>query len=179
METENDEIVTSTRPKWFILASVILVAAIQVFLYFAMMRFQSLKPDFAALYEAGRAEVHQRFPQVVNQFPSLDGSEYVVETANGPFPADAMHPPYEMVIYTSLALLKYRIAYPLWWGCNLVLLYYAAFLIWRHVPNLQKQYPYLLILIATFFPVLVAFVQGQDSILLLTFFALKIGRAHV
>ncbi len=173
MATENDEIVASSKPKWLILSSIIVVIVIQVSLYCAMTRFQSRKPDFAALYEAGRATIHQRFPLVVKQFPSLNGREYAVETSDGLYPSDTMHPPYEMVIYTFLALFKYRIAYPLWWSCNVVLLFYSTFLLWRHVPNLHSQYPYLLILVGTFFPVLVAFVQGQTSILLLTLLILS------
>lgn len=132
-----------------------------------MQRFQTRKPDFASLYQAGRALLHERFPEFVRHHPALNGGEYVVEYSNGLFPADTMHPPFEMVLYVSLALLKFRFAYPLWWGCNLLFLFCADLLLWRHVSNLQTQYPYLIILTATFFPVLVALVQGQNSILLL------------
>jgi hypothetical protein len=92
-----------------------------------------------------------------------------------------MHPPYELAIYASLALLKFTVAYPIWWACNLALFYLAVFRLWRHVPNLHARYPYLLILIATFFPVLVAVVQGQNSILLLFLLTLafdQLDRQH-
>jgi hypothetical protein len=147
--------------------SVVVIVAIHISLFFAMQRYQARKPDFASLYQAGRALIHERFPAIVNRFPALNGEEFIVQTPSGPFPADTMHPPYELAIYASLALMKFRMAYPFWWGCNLVLLLLATFLLWRNVPCLQSRYPYLLILAATFFPVLVALVQGQNSVLLL------------
>jgi hypothetical protein len=159
--------VSSVKQRWLVLCSVLLIIAVQVSLFFAMQKYQERKPDFASLYQAGRALLHERFPEFVSHHPLLNGEDYAVEYPNGMFPADTMHPPFEMVLYISLALLKFRIAYPLWWGCNLLLLFYADLLLWRHVANLQTQYPYLIILTATFFPVLVALVQGQNSILLL------------
>src|SRR6516164_1646798 len=157
----------SVKQKGMIAFSVVVIVAIHISLFFAMQRYQARKPDFASLYQAGRALIHERFPAMVNRFPALNGEEYIVQTPSGPFPPDTMHPPYELAIYASLALMKFRVAYPVWWGCNLVLLFLTTFLLWRHVPGLQSRYPYLLILIATFFPVLVALAQGQNSVLLL------------
>lgn len=164
---------SSVKRRSLVLFSVLLIVAVQVSLFFAMQKFQTRKPDFASLYQAGRALLHERFPEFVSRHPALKGEEFAVEYSNGLFPADTMHPPFEMVLYTLLALLKFRIAYPLWWGCNLLLLLYADFLLWRHLPHLRDQYPYLLILSATFFPVLVALVQGQNSILLLALLTLS------
>jgi len=157
----------SVKQKGMIAFSVVVIVAIHISLFFAMQRYQIRKPDFAGLYQAGRALIHERFPAIVNRFPALNGEEFMVQTPSGPSPADTMHPPYELPIYATLALMKFRVAYQLWWGCNLVLLFLATFLLWRHVPGLQSRYPYLLILVATFFPVLIALVQGQNSILLL------------
>jgi hypothetical protein len=147
--------------------SVVVIVAIHISLFFAMQQYQARKPDFAGLYQAGRALIHERFPAIVNRFPALNGEEFIAQTPSGPSPADTMHPPYELPIYASLALMRFRVAYQLWWGCNLILLFLATFLLWRHVPGLQSRYPYLLILVATFFPVLIALAQGQNSILLL------------
>jgi hypothetical protein len=160
--------VPSVKQGWLISFSIAIILAIHVSLFFAMAKFQLRKPDFAALYQAGRATDHERFPWVLDRFPVLKGSQFSVQTAAGTtFPADTMHPPHEMVIYAALAFLKFRIAYPFWWACNLCFLFYSAFLLWRYIPNLRRHYPFLLILIATFFPVLVAMVQGQNTTLLL------------
>lgn len=155
-----------------IVCSVVLIVAINATLYVAMQNFQSRKPDFAYLYQAGRAIIHERFPGILETFPSLKGPDFAATASDGLLPQDKLHPPYELAIYFCLALMKFRVAYPFWWGSNLVLLGFAAYLLWGYVPNLQDKYPYFLILIATFFPVFVALAQGQTSILLLVFLAL-------
>jgi len=72
-----------------------------------------------------------------------------------------------MIIFAPLSYLKYKPAYLVWYICNLFLLLIVPFMLWTYIPNLHKWYPYLVIAIATFFPVFVAAIQGQDSILLL------------
>ena len=151
----------------------VLVIAINSFLFLAMQRFQSRKPDFAGLYQAGRAIIHQRFTPVANHFPAMNGPDFTVQTSHGIAPSDTMHPPYEQAIFVALAFLPYRLAYPVWWACNLALIGVTSWLLWRRLPNLRRTYPYLIILIATFFPVFVALVQGQTSILLLTLLTLS------
>lgn len=164
---------TCSKRSSLIAFSIIIIIALQVALFFEMQRFHERKPDFAALYLSGRRALHERFPALINHFPSMNSEAYTVNTPNGDYPYDTLHPPYELVIYSVLALLKFRVAYPLWWACNTVLVLLSAFLLWRYVPNLQGSYPYLLMLIATFFPVIVALVQGQNSILLLTLLTLS------
>lgn len=147
--------------------SIVLMVLLNAGLVFTMSRFQSRKPDFAGLYQAGRALIHQRFRNEINRFPFLNGSEYQAMVSADPYPADTMHPPFEMIIFASLALLKYRVAYLVWYGCNLIMLFSVPILLWNYAPRLHHLYLYLVILIATFFPALLAAVQGQDSILLL------------
>ena len=102
------------------------------------------------------------------RFPSLDSSAYKLWlNADEEYPSDILHPPYELLIYAILALFKFRVAYPLWWAFNLCLLFLSAYVLWSRIPRLQRSYPYLLILVAIFFPVLVALVQGQNSVMLL------------
>jgi hypothetical protein len=171
--TLKDRSTPSVNLRILILFSSLIIIAFQISLSFAMQRFQTRKPDFASLYQAGRKIDHERFPFLVSRFPALNSSQYSVELNAHEFPADTMHPPYELVLYATLALLKFRTAYLVWWACNLGLLLLATFVLWPHVSGLQGGYPYLLILIATFFPVLVALVQGQNSILLLALLALS------
>lgn len=164
---------TSAKQSSLIVFSVVIIVALQVALFFTMQSYHERKPDFAALYQAGRRTLHERFPVVIDHFPDMNSEAYTVTAQNRDYPYDTLHPPYELVIYSALALLKFRVAYPFWWACNTGLVLLSAFLLWRHVPNLQSSYPYLLILIGTFFPVLVALVQGQNSILLLTLLTLS------
>lgn len=161
------------RNRGLLLVSAAMIVAINVFLFLAMQHFHSRQPDFSSLYQRGRAIIHEDFPAIIHRFPALNGTDYMVETPNGPFPPDTMHPPYELLIFVGLAFFKSRIAYPLWWGCNLVLLGFAAYLLSRHVSNLQSRFHYLLFLIATFFPVFVALVQGQTTVLLLVLLILS------
>ena len=158
----------SAKQRALILISALIIIAFQFGLFVAMQRFQTRKPDFANLYQTGRLLDHERFPQVFTRFPSLDSDEYRLWLHDREeYPPDTLHPPCELVIYAALALFKFRTAYLTWWVCNLAFLFLSVYLLWTHVPGLQRSYPYLLILMATFFPVLVALVQGQNSIMLL------------
>jgi hypothetical protein len=167
--------VPSAKQRWLILVSALVIVGFQVGLFYAMQRFQSRKPDFASLYQAGRKLDHQRFPSLIDRFPSLKSVEYSVQIDGHDFDSDNLHPPYEMLIYASLALLKFRISYLVWWAFNLGCLFLCMFILWFHAPKLQSSYPYLLIIVATFFPVLVSMVQGQNSVLLLEFLTLCFG----
>lgn len=169
---ERTHAASSVKLRSLIALSVIVIAVFQVSLFLAMQRFPAWKSDFASLYQAGRAIDHERFPSLVEHFPVLKSGEYTVETWAGELPSDTMHPPFEMVLYAALALLKFRIAVPFWWACNLLFLAITGFLLWPLVPNLRSKYPYLIILAGTFFPVLVALAQGQNSLLLLTLLTL-------
>jgi hypothetical protein len=128
---------------------------------------QAARPDFASLYAAGRlalsggetGEAHAAVPGFKNKsLFSLDGQTFL---------ADRLHPPFEMMIFAPLALLNYQAAYLVWYGCNLIMLIGVPILLWNYIPNLHLWFGYVVILVATFFPVFVTIVQGQDSILLL------------
>jgi hypothetical protein len=165
--------VSLRKSNLLIIFSAVLIVIINVSLFFAMQRFQTRRPDFAGLYQAGRLIRQQRFPAVQEHFPAMKGPDFEMQASEGGAPADTMHPPYEQAIFVALAFLPYRVAYPFWWACNLGLAGITAWLLWKELPNLRSAFPYLLILIATFFPVLVALVQGQTSILLLTLLTLS------
>lgn len=174
--------VPSAKQRLLLLSSALVILAFQVGVYLAMQRFQTRKPDFAHLYEAGRKLNQERFPKLFSWFPGLDSDSHKVWlNDHEEYPPDNLHPPYEMVIYAALALFDFHVAYLIWWACNLSFLFVSAYLVWPYVPSLHNSYPYLLILMATFFPILVALVQGQNSLMLLlvlaiTFCLLKEGR---
>ena len=147
------DVVLIEKRRWIIFSSVFVVVLLHLSLLLTTGSFRSQKPDFAALYEAGRASLHHHsIGAAANGYTAI---------------ADTMHPPYEMIIFAPLALLNYTEAYLVWWGCNVLLLLSVTFLLWKHVPQIHAWYHYLIILAATFFPALVAVIQGQDSILLL------------
>lgn len=56
-------------------------------------------------------------------------------------------------------------AHLVWYGCNLLMLLGVPVLLWNHLPNLHLYFGFLFILVATFFPVFLTVMQGQDSIL--------------
>ena len=72
-----------------------------------------------------------------------------------------------MMIFAPLALLNYQAAYLVWYGCNLIMLISVPIILWNYIPNLHLWFGYVVILVATFFPIFVTVIQGQDSILLL------------
>ncbi len=164
----------STKQSWLVLFSTLVIIGFHAALFHAMRGFHDHGPDFAALYQSGRELDHEHFPGLFTRFPSLNSEGYKLwQNAQEEYPSDTMHPPYERIIYVVLALFKFRIAFSLWWACNLGFLFMSVFLLWPHIPRLHGSLPYLLILVATFFPLLVALVQGQNSVLLLAFLTLS------
>ena len=114
---------SSVNRTGLVACSVVLVVLIHIDLLRVMSKFQLRKPDFMALYQAGRELLHKRFPMVVNRFPILNGQDYIAELSNNPYPPDNEHPPFEAIIFACLALLKYRFAYLIWYGCNMLMLF--------------------------------------------------------
>jgi hypothetical protein len=92
-----------------------------------------------------------------------------------------IHPPFEAVLYLSVAWLPLRRAYWLWSLINLAFLALAARRLAKE-PLLPWDWRLLFVVWLTFVPLLLCLVQGQDSILLLwlvilTLAALRRGRA--
>jgi hypothetical protein len=131
-------------------------------------------PDFAIYYCAGtvvrqgfghqlydpsvRFAVEQQFAAVVPQF-------------RGPLPYT--HPPFEALIFAPFTYLPYGEAYIAWDLFNALLLAALPFLLRPHLPQLQSYSPLLWILASlAFFPVFFTFLEAQDAILLLFFYAL-------
>jgi alpha-1,2-mannosyltransferase len=77
------------------------------------------------------------------------------------------HPPFEALLFVPLAYFNYWPAYLLWTVLNLIMLA-ASLAMLRRFPTIRQLRPLLLGLgSVAFFPVAVAFIQGQDTILLL------------
>jgi Glycosyltransferase family 87 len=90
-----------------------------------------------------------------------------------------IHPPFEALLYLSVAWLPLRYAYLLWSLLNLTFLGLAAHRLAREI--LPWDWRFTLGFSLTFLPTLLCFLQGQDSLLLLllvilAFVALRSGR---
>jgi hypothetical protein len=90
-----------------------------------------------------------------------------------------IHPPFEALLYLSVAWLPLRYAYLLWSLLNLTFLGLAAHRLAREI--LPWDWRFTLGVSLTFVPTLLCFLQGQDSLLLLllvilAFVALRSGR---
>jgi len=85
------------------------------------------------------------------------------------------HPPFEALLFVPLTFVGYLPAYGSWIVLNLAMLAISLALLRKHFTEVGSLSPALLSLaVAGFFPIALALIQGQDSILLLliTVFAL-------
>jgi hypothetical protein len=122
--------------------------------------------DFRQLYAAGymvrtghAAELYdiraqQRFQDVL-----VGGDERAL-----PF----IRPAYQALLFVPFSLLPYRTAYLAFLAVNLVLLAIAFWILRSHMSHLMRVWRFLpVFLFLVFYPIALALMQGQDSILLL------------
>lgn len=123
--------------------------------------------DFPAFYVGARM-VHDGLGHRLFE-PELQ-RQYQVRFLSGAGPY-YIHPPFETLLYLPFSLLSLPRAYWLWSLCNgILLVLIARWLAKDLAPRLD--WPALFALLFLFVPVLLNFVQGQDSALLLFFFVL-------
>jgi len=78
------------------------------------------------------------------------------------------HPPFEALLFVPLTFVGYVPAYGIWTVLNLAMLAASLALLRKHFPEIRSLSRALLGLAAAgFFPIALAIIQGQDSILLL------------
>jgi Glycosyltransferase family 87 len=143
-------------------------------------------PDFTIFYTAGKSIFQGHGHQIYDletQFALQRGFAPNLEHRAGPLPFN--HPAFEALLFVPLARLPYVTAYLVWTAFNLVLIVGFWNMLRPRLPSLQNFLPGLALLaMFAFFPVAVALLQGQDSILLLflyglVFSAFATGRAFV
>jgi hypothetical protein len=79
-----------------------------------------------------------------------------------------IRPAYEAFIFSPLTHFSFRTAYFIFLGLNVIFLGVCLALLWPWVQNLRMIYPWLpFALLFGFYPMCGAFLQGQDSVLLL------------
>jgi hypothetical protein len=143
-------------------------------------------PDFTIFYTAGKSIVQGRGRQLYDletQFAIQ--REFASEVKHRENPLPFNHPPFEALLFAPLARLPYVAAYLVWAVFNIALILGFWNRLRPRLPSLHGFLPALpLLAIFAFFPVIMALLQGQDSILLLflyglAFSALATGRAFV
>jgi hypothetical protein len=143
-------------------------------------------PDFTIFYTAGKCVIQGRGRQLYDletQSAIQRGFASEVKHRGNALPFN--HPPFEALLFVPLAGLSYVTAYLIWALFNIALILGFWNLLRPRLPSLHDLLPALpLLAVFAFFPVVMALLQGQDSILLLflyglAFSALATGRAFV
>jgi hypothetical protein len=133
-------------------------------------------PDFSGFYTAGRILRDGYGSRLYD-----DGLQESVQRSFSPLAVQKrgtilpyIHLPYEALLFAPLAHFSYLTAYAIWLVVNLALLCAIPFLLRKRLEALGKAPLYFWLLACfAFFPIFVALIQGQDSILLLFLYCLS------
>jgi len=176
---------SSLRP--IVVTFLIAMIVVHAWMFFSFRReIATGYPDFTSLYTGGKCILQGHGRQLYDletQFTIQREFASEVKQRYNPLPFN--HPPFEALLFAPLARLPYVAAYLVWALCNLFLILGFWLLLGARLPALQAFVPGLpLLAIFAFFPVAMALLQGQDSILLLflyglAFSALATGRPFV
>jgi hypothetical protein len=132
--------------------------------------------DFTIFYGAGQMVRHGQSSSLYDLAQQYEAQQRFapdVQIRHGALPYN--HPPFEALLFVPLSFLHYLPAYLLWTVLDLLFLAVAVLQLQRHLPGLATPPKWLLFLAAAgFFPVAIALIQGQDSMLLLLIFVLAL-----
>ena len=156
---------------WLVLAALLTVEAFA--LYYFRDRIRNGETDFASFYAAGRA-VQQGQGRELYRYETQ--REFQKEFPSRSVPLLFYHPPFQLPLFLPLAWLPFGWAYGVWLVVSALLVAGLGFLRhpedeWRPPPDWTSAVPRMVAAFA-FFPVFLALLQGQDSVLLLWFFCL-------
>ncbi|MCI0354473.1 MAG: DUF2029 domain-containing protein [Acidobacteria bacterium] len=156
---------------WLVLAAVL--AAHAGGIYYFRDRILKGETDFASFYAAGRG-VQQGHGRELYRYETQ--REFQKEFPSRSVPLLFYHPPFQLVLFLPLAYLPFVWAYALWLLMNVLLVVGLGFL--RHPgdelhppPDGASAVPRMVAAFA-FFPVFLALLHGQDSVILLWLFCL-------
>lgn len=132
-------------------------------------------PDFSIFYTAGRIlhDGHgaRLYDDALQESVQRSFSPLALENRGTILPYN--HPPFEAVLFVPLAVFSYLTAYSIWLVVNVALLFSALLLLRSQLGVLGKAPSYLWILGSlAFFPIFMALIRGQDSVLLLFLYCL-------
>jgi hypothetical protein len=125
--------------------------------------------DFADFYIAARMMHDGRGAEIYN---ALAQDEYLKKYA-GRVGTYFIHPPFETLIYLPFAFFPIYVAYALWCGANAAMLGATAALVSEYILP-RWNWRVLLPCSLLFVPLLLNFMQGQDSLLLLFLLTLSL-----
>ncbi|MCU1286633.1 MAG: hypothetical protein JWO13_2983 [Acidobacteriales bacterium] len=126
--------------------------------------------DFAAFYTAGKIVAQGNGGHLYDK-----DTQSKTELQYTPYPTAPLlfyHPAFEALLFAPLAWLPYRNAF-LWWNfLNLLVLLSIPMVLRKHIAIVDRNFIFSTVALLLFFPVLLTFLQGQDSIVLLLCYAL-------
>ena len=125
--------------------------------------------DFPDFYAAARM-VQEGYGHQLYDFQAQEKFQIRYAGRTGDY---YIHPPFETLVFLPICLWSLPTAYLLWCLLNVVVLAYTAIVFQRHIFK-RLEWRVLLPLFFLFPPVLLSFLQGQDSLLLLLIMALAV-----
>jgi len=123
--------------------------------------------DFRQLYVAG----YIVRTGAASKLYDYDYQLHLQNTLVGPAAAALpfIRPAYQALVFAPLSLLSYRAAYFLWMAVNVALVALSSYMLRRQFTELADAWrPLPVVVLCSFFPLSLALLGGQDSILLLT-----------
>jgi hypothetical protein len=132
-------------------------------------------PDFSIFYTAGQILHEGRgfelYNDIIQEDVQRSFSPIGLEKRGSILPYN--HPPFEAIIFVPFVRLSYLAAYLTWLAVNLGLTFALLVLLRNNLAILGKAPLYLWLLAGLgFFPIFIALLQGQDSILVLFCYAM-------
>jgi glycosyl transferase family 87 len=125
--------------------------------------------DFIIFYTAGEALKEGQAKRLYN----YETQKEIQRTLTGrPRPLPFNHPAYESLLFVPLAFLPYLWAYRIWGLVNFLLVGVSAYLLRAYLHNVRRLSLRVVFMMASFIPLSVGLLQGQDSILMLLLFTL-------
>ena len=126
---------------------------------------RGIAPDYSA-------EIHLTPPIDPKTWKPLDHPESRV---------DALHPPFEVLMFLPFAWLPYTKAYVAWTLVSMATFWLVLLVLWKFVPGLHPKFEIVELVCGLSFPVLACLFDGQNSILLLLLLSLSfaaLARGH-
>jgi hypothetical protein len=162
------------NPLW-VRCFIVGILCLHLFLFFNVReRIARGYPDFTIFYTAGKIVRNGDSRHLYDEATESKVQDDLfgkIGSRQGPLPYT--HPPFEALIFVPLTFLTFGWAFTAWDLLNLLLLFYMALLLRRHVSVLRLISAWELVIgCLAFFPAFACFLQGQDSILQLCFFTL-------
>ena len=125
------------------------------------------RPDFRHLYAAGYMVRAGYADKLYDGETNLRLQTQLAGPLN--IPLTFNHLAYEALIFAPLSLLKFRTAYLVFFGINLALLIASFLMLKPYIVSLSLIWRWLpQALFVCFYPIAIALIQGQDSIILVT-----------